>query len=247
MTALSRTFALLGILIVPPVSACADDSNAVDEAEATTARQTLRWKRARALQNDLAAALDLDPEAICLEIEGSDCATVRRVTLVDWLMAGGMDREQAEAECALLQGHASCVDDTYIDLYSPIGVHVSALGGASPFLGEQYRGLAGPLVTTPLALDRMVLSACGERAALDAQGSAEVFVDLDLAADVDPSSASVETTIVDLYRRLLARDPEASEVGVVAAIADAEPPVSGERFAQLACYAIATTAEFCFQ
>ena len=67
----------------------------------------------------------------------------------------------------------------------------------------------------------MLLSACSRRAELDADGKATVFKELDFdkplpAADDD----AVKDSVVELYHRLLAREPLAEEVEVVASLAD---------------------------
>jgi hypothetical protein len=147
---------------------------------ATSTRQALRWKRHRTLQNDLARALALEPDALCEEVGGRPCATTGPVQLTDVLVAAGV--QNVQATCAAVQRRSTCVDGPMLDLKTPKGVHVSALGGNEPFLGESFSPLAEPLLTTPLAVDRLVLEACGTRAERDAKGPALVFTRVDLAS-----------------------------------------------------------------
>lgn len=139
-------------------------------------------------------------------------------------------------------GQASCVQT----------VHRVALGGHDPFATGLYQPLARPLATTPLAIDRVVLSACIRRVELDAGGEARIFVKdrtLDLAGEAPSASdPAVEKTVVALYRRLLARDPSPEELEIVGELTvdDDGAPVSARDFAVLACHAIGTTSEFLF-
>jgi hypothetical protein len=216
------------------------------EISKTSGRAQLRWKRYRTLQNDLAAALELAPDAVCTEVGGVPCATSGPVLLTDVLRVNGIDN--AEAVCAYIQGRTTCADGALIELQTPKGLHVMSLGGNNPFLGEQFDPLAEPGLTTPVAVDRVVLSACGERVRLDVAGPARVFTSVDLSAlTVRRDSAGVREQVTTLYRRILARDPEPAEVDALLSMLDGEPAMKATDFARLACYAIASSTEFIFQ
>lgn len=213
-----------------------------DAGYRTSGRHRLRWKRHRALQNDLAAALELGPDQVCTEIGGRTCATTGPLMLNDMLRAFGA--ENPEPYCAYLQASPTCRDQPLFDLTTPKGVHALSLGANDPFLGETFEPLREPGVTTPLALDRMVLSACGTRVALDAAGPPKVFTHLDLKSMVvTAESPGLREEFENLYRRLLARDARPDEVDALLELANAEPTLSGAELARLACYAIATTTE----
>jgi hypothetical protein len=147
----------------------------------------------------------------------------------------------AEAVCTEL-GRASCIN----------GVHLVPLGGNDPIETNMLQPSGEPLATTPSVVDRVLLSACGSRVALDAGGgqlSAVVFRELDLAGPAPArTDRAVSATVVELYRRLLARDPNAREVELVSALAeDGEgKPVRAAEFATVACFAIGSTTEFLF-
>jgi hypothetical protein len=139
-------------------------------------------------------------------------------------------------------GQASCIRQ----------VHLVPLGGNDPFDTGILQPTAEPLATTPAIVDRVLLSACGQRVALDRAapaGQAAVFEALDLnGAAPGPGEAPVTATITELYRRLLARLPTAEEVALVAELTT---QASGERlgaadFATLACFAIGGSTEFLF-
>lgn len=215
-----------------------------DAGFATSTRQALRWKRHRTLQNDLARALALEPDEVCREVGGRACATTGPVLLTDLLVAGGV--QNVQATCAAVQRRANCVDGPILELQTPKGIHVSALGGNEPFLGESFTPLAEPLLTTPLAVDRFVLEACGTRAERDARGPAVVFTRFSLTAEVSAGAPGVREQTADLFRRLLAREASATEVDAIVSMLDAAP-MGGRQFAQLSCFAIATTTEFLFQ
>ena len=213
------------------------------------ARARLRWRRFRAVQNDLARALELNPDEVCSEANGAPCATVGPIRVKEYLSSQrGVAPEDAEAECAALQGSASCDDAPYLAVTTPKGVHVLALGGNEPFLGNTFRPLAAPGLTTPLALERMVASACAERVARDANGVPKVFIHVDLSlAEVSSTTPGMAEQTIALYRRLLARDPTAEEVDIVVDTIDGTPPLNAEDAALSSCIAIATTTEVVFQ
>lgn len=149
--------------------------------------------------------------------------------------------ELTSEQLCLEVGTAPCVEQ----------VHLVALGGHDPFGLGLYESLATPLATTPIALDRVALSGCAARADLDraAGGAAVVFRGIDLAGAApaldDPAIATMTT---ELYRRLLARDPLATELALIGELAldESGQAIAARDFAVLACYAIATTSEFLF-
>ena len=132
-------------------------------------------------------------------------------------------------------GKHSCVDK----------VHLAVLGGNEPFETGTYERAAAPTALTALAVDRVVLSACSQRLALDqaAGTSAVVFKHFPLTGTV-PAAAAVEAQAKDLFRRLLARDPEAGELTAVAAFAKAAK--APEKLALGLCLAIGSMAESVF-
>lgn len=166
---------------------------------------------------------------------------------VQWKRAAAVERDLMRAlelssdQLCREVGVAPCVTQ----------VHLVALGGHDPYGLGLYESLAAPLATTPIALDRVALSGCAARADLDrdAGNAAVVFTAFDLAAATpaadDPQVAAMVT---ELYHRLLARDPLATEIEALGelTIDEAGEPVGGRDFAVLACYAIATTTEFLF-
>lgn len=139
-------------------------------------------------------------------------------------------------------GEASCIREA----------HLVPLGGNDPFDTGILQPAAEPLATTPAVVDRVLLSACGQRVALDRAapvGQAVVFKGLDLNGPAPVASESaVSTTVVELYRRLLARDPSPREVDAVAELS-AQPSgarVAAADFATLACFAVGGSTEFLF-
>lgn len=133
-------------------------------------------------------------------------------------------------------------------------VHKVTLGGVDPYDRQIYVPLGTTAATTPLAAERVVLSACLERAKRDfaAPDGALLFGGLELDgtrltnAHGEAASAAVER----LYVALLARH---ATTGEIAAIADsyAEIEASGddapaETWAALSCFAVGTSVEFLF-
>jgi hypothetical protein len=164
---------------------------------------------------------------------------------LQWKRAHAVQQDLMQAleleadEVCLEVGTAPCVDQ----------VHLVALGGHDPFDLGLYESLDAPLTTTPIALDRVVLSACVKRVELDRDGEGVVFGALDLEAPTPAADdAALSTTTTNLYRRFLARDPLEPELAIIAKLGldDEGQPVVGHEFASLACYAIGTTSEFLF-
>lgn len=116
--------------------------------------------------------------------------------------------------------------------------------------------MPAPTATTPAAVERVVWSAC--RAAVEADAGRQVpliFLDLDLSEGAPPIDMSDERvalavgdTIENLYRRLHARDPLPAEreALVELTVDDDGQPLSPRVFAELACFAVASTTESVF-
>jgi hypothetical protein len=130
-------------------------------------------------------------------------------------------------------------------------VHLAPLGGHEPFKTGLLEPSAEPLATTPSVVDRVVLSACSKRAGLDraAGDKALVFRGLEpgKAAPL-PGTPQNRALVTELYRRFLARDPDAFELARVGTLAhdDSGKAVQGDTFATLACLSVATSTEFLF-
>ena len=123
-------------------------------------------------------------------------------------------------------------------------VHTVPLGGNDPFVKSQYEPLSSPTVTSPVALERVVLSGCIARVDKDVAGPAVVFTTLALgASSVDDTEA--EATLDLLARRLLRRDLADDERVRLLDLTDdgAGGAVSARDFAVLACVTIGTMAE----
>jgi hypothetical protein len=128
-------------------------------------------------------------------------------------------------------------------------IHHISLGGADPLGIGLYKPLPDTLVSTPIVLDRVVMSACVNRAKLDGAGPPVVFTELDLAAAAPSAEdAAYTATVTALYRRLLQRDPEPDELTTLGKLVvdDAGKPISAHDFAVLTCFAIGTSSEFLF-
>lgn len=192
--------ALVAAVLLP---ACREDEDATEPAVTASPRTTLLWKRDHAIEQDLARALELSAEQLCLEL-----------------------------------GSRPCISE----------VHRASLGGHDPFEQGLYEPLATPLVTSPLALDRVVQAACAERVRRDTEDP-QVFGALDFGGDAPARGSEAYTkTVETLYRRLLTRDPLPAEQELLAELrVDADGnAVSASTFAVQACFAIGTTTEFIF-
>jgi hypothetical protein len=168
--------------------------------------------------------------------------------LVQWKRAAAVEADLMRAldlksdELCKELGSKDCIRD----------VHLVPMGGNEPYVSGLMKPSVEPLATSPAVVDRVLLSACSKRADLDAEakGNAKVFTklkfDKPLPAADDPA---VRDTVVELYHRLLSREPAAKEVSLVAALADKPSDadaLSPHDFAALACFSIGSTTEFLF-
>lgn len=142
-------------------------------------------------------------------------------------------------------------------------LHLVPLGGNEPVIATMYEPLAAPAATTAIAVDRVIVAACGAAVDRDTlltvgtpdkpptdDAKAVVFVDLDLSLkEVDAQTKGVKEVITDLYRRFLARNPSAEEMNLALTLTEAVDGTSpnARDFAKMACFAVATTTENIFQ
>jgi len=131
-------------------------------------------------------------------------------------------------------------------LYDCTTLHPIPLGGISLDNGL-FRGLDDAAVTTGLAIERFALHGCWERLQQDLEPEATpvVFGTIaDVASDTTLPDDADDLT-VELYRRLLARDPLPAET---AALRDLHAGIvedggANVDWALMSCFAIATTTE----
>ncbi len=133
--------------------------------------------------------------------------------------------------------------------------HQVPLGGNDAFVKGQYQPLAAPSATSAVAFDRLVLSACSVAVDIDRERPASfIFRGHDLNdeplkandADVIDGARFVGT---ELYRRLHGREPRDEELNTLLALLkddDGAGAISGNDFAKLACFAVASTTETLF-
>jgi hypothetical protein len=139
--------------------------------------------------------------------------------------------------------------------YDCFTVHQIPLRGVEPYTLGAYEPIDDTTVTTPLAVDRIVLSACRDRVTTDFGdlGNGLIFKSLSLGANGelnDPNAAEVSASIDTLYRRLLARHALADEVkklqSLYADVKTANEPNPARAWAILSCFAVATSEESLF-
>lgn len=208
------------------VGACADD-----DAE-----------RARAGESGDRAAADL-PDS---DPQGAPAYKVSSRNLVQWKRAAAIEADLMRA----LDLDASQLCNELGDKSCIRAVHLVPLGGNEPYVSGLMKPSVEPLATSSSVIDRVLLSACSQRAQLDSEGDAKVFGALDFDKPLPaPDAPAIRDTVVALYRRLLARDPLSSEVRLVASLAETPEDaqsLSVRDFAALACFSIGSSTEFLF-
>lgn len=128
-------------------------------------------------------------------------------------------------------------------------VHAVALGGVDPYLHSVYEPSTLTGSTTPVIVERVVLSACTARVERDfaAPGAAVVFKGLEVGADgalVNPESESVKAVITELARRAWLREPRDEEVTELVKLA--KDIGTAKAWAQAACFVAFSSAEAVF-
>lgn len=131
-------------------------------------------------------------------------------------------------------------------------VHTIALGGVEPyFLGVNVRP-EETTATTPIAVDRVALSACGTRVDRDLAGDTVIFADLPIDTDsglADIEDPAVSAAIDTLYKRAIQRAPKPEEIASLKdmyAGIDADSDRPARDWAVLSCFAVMTSMENLF-
>lgn len=128
-------------------------------------------------------------------------------------------------------------------------VHRITLGGVEPYsLGIDKPVEIAP-VTAPIAIDRVALYACYQRANLDINGPDAPVVFTSLKKGERPSTEAMQSTAKTLYDRILRRDATDEEVKVLVDFAaevekDSQEPLID--WAMFSCFMVATSSEALF-
>lgn len=131
--------------------------------------------------------------------------------------------------------------------------HKVSLGGLAAYDNSQYEYNKESTITAPLALDRLVLSACNIRASLDMVNPAQgvIYKNLDITSDGRiTKDDNFKKSIQTLYQRAFLRNPTASEYtameNLYVDIYDKNSIGVGRNWAVLSCYTVLSSIEFIF-
>ena len=149
-------------------------------------------------------------------------------------------RLPTDALCSEI-GRYDCIDD----------IHQVSLGGVEPYRSNIFVPFPGIAVGAPLAVERVAISACGERVRrdFDSPETAVFFGGLPLegAALTTVDSPAVDSALTRLYHEALLREPTQSDLTVLKGLYADTVAEGGETpartWAQLACFAVLTTTE----
>lgn len=129
--------------------------------------------------------------------------------------------------------------------------HQFALGGHEPFQKGQFKGQEQPSLTTAVAFERVILSACAARLELDQALTTEqrYFSYFDFTRPVrELEPAVIQNQVQFIYRQFYGRNPKGSELITAASLA--EMPVMQSRtaaeLAHMLCFVIGSQSEFLF-
>jgi hypothetical protein len=133
--------------------------------------------------------------------------------------------------------------------------HKVALGGSDPYGQGMNEPLPTTTLTTPSAIERVALSACGLRVDRDLEGDGEplIYGGLDVASDgrlVDVDAQSVADAVDTIYKRAIQRPPTAAEIAhhrkLYEDIEARGPQRPAREWAVLSCFAVMTSMEQLF-
>lgn len=137
--------------------------------------------------------------------------------------------------------------------YNCANVHAIALGGVDAYGAGVYEPLKASAITTPLAVDRLALSGCTQRAVLDFKSldSAKIFkLEVENGALVDINAESTSAVITTLFQRIHLRDPKDNEAAHLRAlypqVIEAGSTTPAQDWASLSCYSVLTMMESLF-
>lgn len=137
----------------------------------------------------------------------------------------------------------SCLDDLYN----------LSLGGVDAYHNQITKGLQKSAVTTPVVLERVVLSACSKRAKRDIDdGEGVIFkFKVDGSGKIPNIEApEVAVSLDNLYKRAMQRPIEPYELktllGMYTTMESKTTEDAAEKWAALSCYAVLTSLEAVF-
>ncbi len=132
-------------------------------------------------------------------------------------------------------------------------VHKVALGGMNAYGNSQYQFPQSPGITSPIAFDRVILSACIQRAQIDLSNTAEAFIYKDLKLSIDGrlvKDAAIDAALDRLYQKAFLRDPSVQEREALKDLYEdiyhTEPNGAAINWMALSCYAVLSSVESVF-
>jgi len=151
-------------------------------------------------------------------------------------IANALDLDRASL--CLEFGELSCIDK----------VHHLALGGTDAYERNVYAPLSETSASTPIVVERVLLSACQQRAERDIDRGEQVIFSR-LAAESNLAQ-QLKPSIESLYQRALLRNPSSQELAVLTGlyreISELSPQKAQRDWAMAACYAVLSSVEFMF-
>jgi hypothetical protein len=138
-------------------------------------------------------------------------------------------------------------------------VHRVALGSMEAYDNTMYQHPGEVNLTSPIALDRLVLAACSRRAMADLgtvrnntlSDQAVIFKKVKLTSDGRlVANDAIDQAITRLYRRGLTRDPTPSEIQAIKdlyqQIFDENPVGAAANWMKLSCFVVFSSIEGAF-
>ena len=132
-------------------------------------------------------------------------------------------------------------------------VHRVSLGGMNAYGNAQYEKPKESAITSPISFDRMVMSACTQRANLDFINPASALIFKDLSFSIDGRlvrDEAITQSIERLYQRAFLREPSQTEISALldlyVSIYETEPQGAARNWMLLSCYSVLSTTEFVF-
>ncbi|MEZ4743400.1 MAG: hypothetical protein R3B45_13305 [Bdellovibrionota bacterium] len=128
-------------------------------------------------------------------------------------------------------------------------VHITELGSYDPLQSGTFEPIQEPNKTTPISLERVILTACTNSVYHSQIIAKKLYSDIDLSKNTGSISASAfKSHFTKLYQKILLREPADDELTDLKELLkdQAGNPINNNDFAILSCFIVASHIEGLF-
>ncbi len=128
--------------------------------------------------------------------------------------------------------------------------HLIVLGGVEPYQAAIMESWEFAPVTAPIAVDRVALAVCEQRAKADFADAGKAVIFKELASQNKEDTGAMKKAVDTLYKRLLLRPSTTQEQDALVQFWDKVKAKGGDKplvtWATLTCFGVASSMEFLF-